>query len=110
MLEYAKLNKGLAVVISPDDAFKYTSFYREFLGAEPETKALKTVDLCGFVCPAPKVKAIEVIEAMDTGETVELILGDHDSLKSIVGELKVRGIKPAFKQTDDGKFLLTFSK
>ena len=26
-LQYAKSNSGLAVVISPDDAFKYTSFY-----------------------------------------------------------------------------------
>ena len=109
-LKYVKAGKGLAVVISPDDAFKYTSFYRDFLNIEPEASTLKTVDLCGFVCPAPKVKAIEVIEAMDAGETVELILGDHDSLKSIIQELKVRGIKPAFKQTDDGKFLLTFSK
>lgn len=109
-LKYAKTGKGLAVVISPDDAFKYTSFYREFLNIEPETHSLKTVDLCGFVCPAPKVKAIEVIEAMDAGETVELILGDKDSLKSIIGELKVRGIKAAFKQTDDDKFILTFSK
>ena len=108
-LKYARTGKGLAVAISPDDAFKYTSFYRDFLNTGAEA-ALKTVDLCGFVCPAPKVKAIEVIEAMDAGETVELILGDRDSLKSIVQELKVRGIKPAFKQTDESKFLLTFSK
>ncbi len=33
-LHYAKLNKGLAVVISPDDAFKYASFYKDFLEAE----------------------------------------------------------------------------
>ncbi|MEK7352886.1 MAG: cysteine synthase family protein [Chloroflexota bacterium] len=32
-LQYAKRNKGLAVVISPDDAFKYTSFYQEVLNA-----------------------------------------------------------------------------
>jgi cysteine synthase len=32
-LQYAKSNKGLAVVISPDDAFKYTSFYKNFLEA-----------------------------------------------------------------------------
>ncbi len=98
------------MVISPDDAFKYTSFYREFLNVEPEAHPLKSVDLCGFVCPAPKVKAVQVIEAMDDGETVELILGDKDSLKSIIGELKIRGIKAAFKQTDDGKFFLTFTK
>ncbi|HEY81893.1 MAG TPA: cysteine synthase family protein [Dehalococcoidia bacterium] len=30
-LRYAESNKGLAVVISPDDAFKYTSFYQDFL-------------------------------------------------------------------------------
>ncbi len=33
-LHYAKLNSGLAVVISPDDAFKYTTFYRDILEAE----------------------------------------------------------------------------
>ena len=33
-LRYAKSNKGLAVVISPDDAFKYTSFYKDILAAE----------------------------------------------------------------------------
>ena len=32
-LHYAKSNKGLAVVISPDDAFKYASFYKSFLEA-----------------------------------------------------------------------------
>ncbi len=33
-LQYAKLKSGLAVVISPDDAFKYTSFYKDVLEAE----------------------------------------------------------------------------
>lgn len=33
-LQYAKSNKGLAVVISPDDAFKYASFYQDILQAE----------------------------------------------------------------------------
>ncbi len=33
-LQYGKSNKGLTVVISPDDAFKYTSFYKDFLEAE----------------------------------------------------------------------------
>ena len=35
-LQYAKKNKGLAVVISPDDAFKYTSFYKEILNRESQ--------------------------------------------------------------------------
>jgi cysteine synthase A/cysteine synthase B len=30
-LQYAKKSKGLAVVISPDDAFKYMSFYRPYV-------------------------------------------------------------------------------
>lgn len=30
-LQYAKKNKGLAVVISPDDAFKYISFYAPYV-------------------------------------------------------------------------------
>ncbi len=33
-LHYARLNKGLAVVISPDDAFKYATFYKDILEAE----------------------------------------------------------------------------
>lgn len=109
-LKFAGTGKGLAVAISPDDAFKYSSFYRNFLNVAKKTPALKSVDLSGYVCPAPKVKAVELIETMDTGDTVEVILGDRDSLKSIVQELKVRGIKPEFKQNDEGKFLLTFVK
>ena len=35
-LRYAKASPGLAVVISPDDAFKYVSFYKEFLDSMPE--------------------------------------------------------------------------
>ncbi len=35
-LNYAKLNRGLAVAISPDDAFKYASFYRPILNAESQ--------------------------------------------------------------------------
>jgi cysteine synthase len=33
-LHYAKLNRGLAVAISPDDAFKYASFYQDILKGE----------------------------------------------------------------------------
>jgi len=33
-LNYASSHRGLAVVISPDDAFKYTSFYRDYLEGE----------------------------------------------------------------------------
>jgi cysteine synthase A/cysteine synthase B len=33
-LKYAESNKGLAVVISPDDAFKYASLYRDIMEVE----------------------------------------------------------------------------
>lgn len=33
-LHYASSTRGLAVVISPDDAYKYTSFYRDIVEAE----------------------------------------------------------------------------
>lgn len=109
-LKKAETGKGLAVVISPDDAFKYSSFYKNFLPSDAKAPAKRTVDLSGYVCPAPKVKAVELIEEMESGETAELLIGDRDSLKSIVQELKVRGIKPEFEVKDEGKFLLTFSK
>lgn len=35
-LRYAESSQGLAVVISPDDAFKYSSFYRDFLNGREE--------------------------------------------------------------------------
>jgi len=35
-LNYARSHQGLAVVISPDDAFKYTSFYRDYLEGKAE--------------------------------------------------------------------------
>jgi cysteine synthase A/cysteine synthase B len=35
-LDYARSNQGTAVVISPDDAFKYTTFYKTILDKESE--------------------------------------------------------------------------
>ncbi|MFC2018607.1 pyridoxal-phosphate dependent enzyme [Chloroflexota bacterium] len=108
-LKYAKSASGLAVVISPDDAFKYASFYREALeaeAAEPE----KEYDLCGLVCPLSKMKAAELIENLNDGETIKIILGDADSLKSVAQELKARGIKPGFEQEGENRFVLTISK
>ncbi len=67
-------------------------------------------DLSGFICPLSLVKAIEVIDNLDDGEIVKLILGDSASLKSVVGELKVRGIKLAFVREDENRFALTITK
>ncbi len=67
-------------------------------------------DLCGFVCPLSKIKATELIDNLGEGETIKIILGDTDSLKSVVQELKGRGVKPSFKQEGESRFILTFTK
>jgi cysteine synthase/TusA-related sulfurtransferase len=109
-LRYAKSNSGLAVVISPDDAFKYTSFYQDVLKAEAGGTREREYDLAGLICPLSKIKATELIDSLDEGETARLILGDSDSLKSVVQELKVRGIRPAFEQESENRFVLTITK
>ena len=67
-------------------------------------------DLCDLVCPLSKMKATELIDNLDAGETVKIILGDTDSLKSVAQELKTRGIQPSFKQESENKFILTITK
>ncbi len=67
-------------------------------------------DLCGFVCPLSKMKAAELIDNLGEGETVKIILGDADSLKSVAQELKTRGIKPGFEQEGESRFILTITK
>ena len=109
-LHYAKLNTGLAVVISPDDAFKYTSFYKDFLEAESRKAVGREYDLSDLVCPLSKVKAVEVIESLEHGETARILLGDTESLKSVAQELKARGIKPDFVQEGENKFVLTITR
>ena len=70
----------------------------------------KEYDLSGFVCPLSKMKATELIDNLDEGETVKIILGDTDSLKSVAQELKARGIKPGFEQENENRFILTITK
>lgn len=112
-LRYAKAASGLAVVISPDDAFKYVSFYRDFLDNGADTEAdieEHEHDLSQFICPLSKIKATEVVDSLEEGERIRIILGDSESLKSVAQELKSRGIKPAFEQKDDNRFVLTLTK
>lgn len=109
-LKYAKSNSGLAVVISPDDAFKYTTFYKDFLETESREASQKEFDLCDFVCPLTKIKAKEVFDNLNVGETAKIILGDSDSLKSVAEELKVRGLKASFKQDGESTFVLVVTK
>ena len=109
-LSYAKSNKGLAVVISPDDAFKYASFYEDILEAEERKIGEREYDLCDLVCPLSKMKATQLIDNLEEGETAKIILGDTDSLKSVVQDLKARGIKPDFRQENKNKYVLTITK
>ncbi len=70
----------------------------------------KECDLTGFICPLSKIKAAEVINNLDEGETARIILGDRDSFKSVAQELKSRGIKPGFKQEGESRFVFTVTK
>jgi len=109
-LHYARSNTGLAVVISPDDAFKYATFYQDILKKESKETRRIECDLCDFVCPLSKIKATEFIDNLGDGETAQIILGDRDSLKSVAQELKNRGIKPTFEQEGESRFVLTIIK
>jgi cysteine synthase/TusA-related sulfurtransferase len=108
-LKYARSRPGLAVVISPDDAFKYTSFYKDILETEIR-KIEDEYDLCDLVCPVSKMRATELIDSLDEGETARIILGDTETLKSVAQELKARGIKPDFERRDGHKFVLTVTR
>lgn len=108
---FAKSNKGLAVVISPDDAFKYASFYREFLEAEAAEPAWqKEYDLGDLICPLSKIRASELLDSLEIGESAKIVLGDTDSLKSVAQEVKARGLKSVFKSEDDARFALIVTK
>ncbi|MBI3041050.1 MAG: sulfurtransferase TusA family protein [Chloroflexi bacterium] len=67
-------------------------------------------DLSGLICPISKMKATELIDDMDDGETIRIILGDTDSLKSVAQELKSRDLKPSFEQEGENRFILTITK
>ncbi len=82
-LRYARSGEGLAVVISPDDAFKYASFYKEILEAETRVSQCSEYDLCDLVCPLSKIKATEVLDSLEKGQTVRIVLGNAESLASV---------------------------
>lgn len=67
-------------------------------------------DLSGFICPLSKMKATETIDNLAEGETIRIILGDTDSLKSVAQELKARGIQPSFEKEAENRFVLTITK
>ncbi len=108
-LRYAEAAEGMAVVISPDDAFKYASFYKQLLEEETAV-AREEYDLCDLVCPLSKIRATEILDTLEKGQTIKLVLGNTESLTSVAQELKNRGIKPDFEREDENKFVLTVTK
>jgi cysteine synthase A/cysteine synthase B len=112
-LRYVKTNPGMAVIISPDDAFKYVSFYKQFLDMwyeDTEDVEEKEHDLSNLICPLSKIKAVDLIDSLKGNETIRIILGDPESLKSVAQELKARGIRPSFEQKSENSFILTIKK
>lgn len=107
-LTYGAAHKGLAVAISPDDAFKYASFYKDILDLEAaRSNPEQEFDLCDLICPLSKIRAMEVVDDLAEGETARIVLGNRESLKSVMMELKQRGIRPEFQQEGEDKFILT---
>ena len=109
-LRYGKSQKGLAVAISPDDAFKYAGFYKDYLEAQSRSPKVTELDLCDTVCPLSKIKAMELFDSLNTGESARIVLGDKDSLKSVAQESKSRGLKLEFKQENEARFIVSVTK
>ncbi|MCX8126748.1 MAG: pyridoxal-phosphate dependent enzyme, partial [Dehalococcoidia bacterium] len=111
-LDYGRNKQGLAVIISPDDAFKYLSLYKEFLEQEDAKPVghVREFDLCDLVCPLSKLKAIEVLESLSPGETARLILGDRESFKNTIQEFNRLGLKQTSLRDEAGRFVLTVTR
>ncbi|HEY82818.1 MAG TPA: hypothetical protein G4O01_05965 [Dehalococcoidia bacterium] len=67
-------------------------------------------DVSDLICPLSKLRATEAINNLAAGDTVRIILGDMESVKSVVQELKGRGMKPDFKQEGESRFILTVTR
>ena len=110
-LKYARSNSGVAVLTSPDDAFKYAGFYKEFLdSANDAVETAGEHDFTDLVCPMSKVRTVQVVESLLPGDSVRVVLGDLDSLKSVAMELKTRGFKAEFERESQSRFCLTIAK
>ncbi|MEL7562618.1 sulfurtransferase TusA family protein [Dehalogenimonas sp. 4OHTPN] len=68
---------------------------------------IREYDLAGYVCPLSRIKAAEVLKGLNPGESIRMIIGDTESLKSIAQELRTRCIKPEFEKETETRFILT---
>ncbi len=67
-------------------------------------------DLRDYICPLSKVKATDLIDNLGQGETMTIVLGDRDSLKSVTQILKTQRLAPSFEHDGDSRFALTFTR
>lgn len=111
-LHYGKTRHGLAIVISPDDAFKYLSLYKDFLKTESgETvRDAREFDLSNLVCPLSKIKAVEALNNLSPGETARFLLADRESFKNTAQEFKRLGLKQTSSQDKAGRFILMVTR
>ena len=110
-LKYLRDKRGLAVVLSPDDAFKYASLYNDFWESDTiDDVRLPEYDLSGLLCPASKLEAVRILDSLSGEDTIRIILGDRDSLKSVTQELTNNGLRPRFTKDAKGRFVLTLTK
>ncbi len=96
---------------TPDDALKYAGFFKEFLDSgKAAIERADEHDFSDLVCPMSKGRTVQVIESLNQGDRVSIVLGDMDSLKSVLIELRTRGLKPDFKREDENRFRLAIVK
>ena len=88
----------------------FRNFWRQTPKKLGKDNMERECDLTGFICPLSRIKAIQLLDNLDEGQIVKIILGDRDSLKSVAQELKTRGIKPGFKQEGESRFILSIAK
>lgn len=109
-LQFAKENNGVAVAISPDDAFKYTSFFKQYFEKESQQLLQNEYDISGLLCPASKIEASRILDEFGHKNNIRLIIGNVDSLKSIIKDIKSRGLKSSFHKEGEDRFVLTVSE
>ena len=90
-LEFAKKHKGTAVIISPDDAFKYPSFFAPYVTGEKKQSMDKVVDLKGEICPLTFVKSKLVLEGMKSGQILEVIVDHEPAIENVPRSMKNEG-------------------
>ena len=67
-------------------------------------------DLRDLICPLSKVKATDLIDHLSDGETITIVLGDRESLKSVTQVLKTQRLEPSLEHDGESRFALTVTR